>query len=152
MDRVAGMEAEETMLRRIVALLYSLANLAEQAAVRSPAIRHLVLLFLRPAESLAREMVIRDSRHFGVAVPDLLVVDRTGDSADDATRLARRFRELALTLERLVTLLLAKGVRIAGRQAGAELLRSLRQATRTLRPLLDCIPGRLGPAIQPDTS
>lgn len=37
MDRVAGMEAEETMLRRIVALLYSLANLAEQAAVRSPA-------------------------------------------------------------------------------------------------------------------
>lgn len=149
MDWAAGIEAEETMLRRIVVLLYSLANLAEQAAVRSPAIRHLVLLFLRPAESLAREMVIRDSRHF---VPELLVADRIGDSADDAMRLARRFRELALTLERLVTLLLVKGVRIAGRQAGAELLRSLRQATRTLRSLLDCIPGRLGSVIQPDTS
>ncbi len=152
MNWAAGMEAEETMLRRIVALLYSLANLAEQAAVRSPAIRHLVLLFLRPAESLAREMVIRDSRHFGVAVPELLVADRSGDSADDAMRFARRFRELASTLERLVALLLVKGVRIAGRQAGADLLRFLRQATRTLRSLLDCIPGRLGPVIQPDTS
>lgn len=152
MDWAAGMEAEETMLRRIVALLYSLANLAEQAAVRCPAIRRLVPLLLRPAESLAREMVIRDSQHFGVAVPELLVADRIGDSADDAMHFARHFRELALTLERLVTLLLVKGVRIAGRQAGADLLRSLRQATRTLRSLLDCIPGRLEPVIQPDTS
>lgn len=152
MDWAAGTETEETMLRRIVALLYSLANLAEQAAVRSPAIRHLVLLFLRPAESVARKMVIRDSQHFGAPVPELAVADRIGAGADDAMRLARRFRALALTLERLVTLLLVKGVRIAGRQAGADLLRTFRQATKTLRSLLDCIPGRLEPVMQPDTS
>lgn len=152
MDWAAGMEAEETVLTRIVALLYSLADLAERAAVRSPAIRHLVLLFLRPAESVAREMVIRNPRHFGASVPELLVVDWTDDSADDAMRLARRFREFALTLESLVALMLVKGVRIAGRQAGADLLRTLRQATRTLRPLLDCIPGRHEPVMQPDTS
>ena len=152
MDWAAGMEAEETMLRRIVALLYSLANLAEQAAVRSPAIRHLVLLFLRPAESLAREMVIYDSRHFGVAVPELLVADWTDGSADDAMRLARRFRELALALESLVALLLVKDALSAGYQARADLLRSLRQTMSTLRSLLDCLPGRLEPVIQPDTS
>lgn len=151
MDWAAGMEAE-TMLRRIVALLYSLANVAEQAAGRSPAIRHLVLLFLRPAESLAREMVIRDSQHFGVALPELLVADRVCGSADDAMRFARRFRALALTLESLVTLLLAKDALIAGRQAGADLLRSLRQTTSTLRSLLDCLPVRLEPVMQPDTS
>ena len=152
MDRAVGMEAKETMLRRIVALLYSLANLAEQAAVRSPAIRHLVLLFLRPAESLAREMVARDSQHFGAAVPELRVADRTDDSPDDAMRVARRFRALASMLESLVALMLAAGALIAGHRAGANPLRALRQTMSTLRSLLDCLPGRLEPVIQPDTS
>ena len=150
MDWTAGME--ETMLRRIVALLYSLANLAEQAAGRSPAIRHLVLLFLRPAESVAREMVARDSQHFGAAVPELRVADRTGDSAGDAMRLARCLRALAQTLESLVALLLAADALVAGHRAGANPLRALRQTMRTLRSLLDCLPGRLEPVIQPDTS
>lgn len=152
MDWSVEMEAKEAMLRRIVALLYSLANLAEQAAVRSPAIRHLVLLFLRPAESLTREMVIGDSQHFGAAVPELLVADRIGDSADDAMGLARRFRALALTLESLVALLLAADALIAGHRAGANPLRALRQTMSTLRSLLDCIPGSLEPVMQPDTS
>lgn len=152
MDRALEAEVVVAMTKRIVALLYSLADLAERAADRSPAIRCLVLGFLRLAESAARELVIRDAEHFGASVPERAVADRIGAGAADAMRLARRFRELALTLERLVTLLLVKGVRIAGRQAGADLLRTLRQATRILRSLLDCIPGRLGAVIQPDTS
>ncbi|MCV3239099.1 hypothetical protein [Mesorhizobium sp. ZC-5] len=152
MDWSVEMEAKEAMLRRIVAMLYSLANLAEQAAGRSPAIRHLVLLFLRPAESLAREMVIRNAQHVAAPVPELLVADWTDGSADDAMRLARRFRALALTLESLVALMLAADALITGHRAGANPLRALRQTMSTLRSLLDCIPGRLEPVMQPDTS
>ena len=152
MDWTAGMEAEETMLRRIVALLYSLADLAEQAAGRSPAIRHLVLLFLRPAESLAREMVIRGSQHLGAPVPEMRVADWTDDSAGDAMRLARRFRALASTLGSLVALMFAADALIAGHRVGANPLRALRQTMSTLQSLLDCLPGRLEPVIQPDTS
>lgn len=149
MDWAAGMEAEETMLRRIVALLYSLANLAEQAAVRSPAIRCLVLGFLRVAESVARKMVIRNSGHIGISVLDLLVADQVGETAGDAIRLARRFRELAVALESLVAPIL-----VAGRRGQASSLQLVRQTMTSTRPLLDCLSKRLDlkRVASPDTS
>lgn len=131
MDWAGKVEAEWVMLKRIVALLYSLADLAEQAASRSPAIRSLALGFLRIAESVAREMVIRHSQHFGVSAPDLPVADQVDDNASDATRLARRFRELALALENLVAVIL-----VAGCREQASSLRLVRQTMASMRPLL----------------
>lgn len=150
MDGVWEIELE--MLRRIVALLYALAGLAEQAAGRSPVIRCLVLGLLRPAESVARKMVIRDSQRFGTSVPGLSVAGRIGDSAEDAARLARRFRELASALESLVALIFLVGAGAHGLHGWPVRLRAVRQTMRALRSLLDCPPERPGLEPQPDSS
>lgn len=149
MDWALQTETEWTVLKRIVSLLYSLADLAERAASRSPTTGKLALGILGVAESVARQMVIRDSLHFGVPALALLVADNIGDDADDATRLARRFRELALALESLVALIL-----VAGRHGQASPLRVARQTTISMRPLLDCLSKRPGlkPVTQHDTS
>lgn len=143
---------EPEMLRRIVALLYSLAGLAEQAASRSSAIRCLVLGFLCPAESVARKMVMRDLQQFGASVPRLSIADRIGDSTEDAVRFAGRLRELASTLESLIPLIFLASVSIAGRYGWAVRLRAVRQTLRALRSLLDCPPKRPRREPQPDTS
>lgn len=148
MDRVLGAKAEVAMLKRIVALLYSLASLAERAACRSLAIRCVALGFLRLAESVAREMVISDSHRFDAASGQA-TAPRIGCSADDAMRLAQRFRELAFMLESLAAIVLVAG----GRIFRCQMLRGLLRAVQTMGfwrlPL--GWPG-LGPVLQPDTS
>jgi hypothetical protein len=80
-------------LRRIVALLLALADLADRAGVRSPAVRSLVLWFLRPAEEIARDYVA------GLTPADQpLLPVFADDGAADAIRLAASFRALASAL------------------------------------------------------
>jgi len=79
---------ERVALQRIVALLLSLAHLAELANERAPAVRALALCVLRPAERIARDFVL------GAACP----VARPGDGASEARRLAKNFRALARAL------------------------------------------------------
>ena len=79
---------ERAALQRIVALLLALAALAARARDRSPAVRVLVLWFLRPAARVARDFVL------GAPSPN------SPAGADEATRLAQNFRALARALQR----------------------------------------------------
>ena len=88
----------ETMLNRIVALLFALADLAERAGGRSAAIRVLVLLMLRPAEAMARRLVMDFYGDTDIA-PLLQLQD--GDGPTAAIRLALSFRMLAMALAAL---------------------------------------------------
>jgi hypothetical protein len=90
MDWTLAIEQERAALMRIVALLCSLAGLAERAATRSPAIRGFVLWILRRAEAVARDFV---------ADPEArLAVEPAGARPADAIRLAASLRRLARQL------------------------------------------------------
>lgn len=91
MDWKLAMEAERAALKRIVALLFALADLAELAACRSQAVRGFVLWILRPAEAVARNLV--------TGTPTPVPLFRVGDSPADARRLAEDFRDLARELD-----------------------------------------------------
>lgn len=91
MDWKLAMEAERAALKRIVALLFAFADLAERAACRPQAVRGLVLWILRPAAAVARNLVA------GTPTPAPLC--RIGDSPADARRLAEDFRDLARELD-----------------------------------------------------
>ena len=54
--------AETDMLKRIIALLFALAGLADRAGARSRPVRCLVLGILRPAEAVAQASVIGTAR------------------------------------------------------------------------------------------
>lgn len=83
-------------LRRIVAFLLALADLAERAAGRSRAVCFLVLWLLRPGEAIARDYL--DDIAPGAAVWDTPEPLRPDDGAVEALRLARSFRALAAAL------------------------------------------------------
>ena len=90
-------------LRRIAALLLAIADLAERAAGRAPAICRLVLWLIRPAEAVAGDYV--DEIAPGAAcVPVPL---RPLDAAAEALRLAMNLRLLAATLAALAQQCLA---------------------------------------------
>lgn len=91
MDWKLAMEAERAALKRIVALLFALADLAERAACRSQAVRGFVLWILRSAEDVARNLV--------TGTPTPVPLCRAGDSPADARRLAEDFRDLARELD-----------------------------------------------------
>jgi hypothetical protein len=84
----------ERILRRIIALLVSLAVLAERAAERSLPVRWLVLWILRRAETVVEDFVF-DETGMPLAVEGFSVA---GNGPDDALRLAARFRALAAAL------------------------------------------------------
>ena len=88
----------QTMLERIVSLLFALADLAEQASGRCFAIRVLVLLILRPAEAAARRFVMDFYADTDIA-PLLQMQD--DDDSTAAIRLALSFRALAMALAAL---------------------------------------------------
>ena len=88
----------QTALRRIVTLLLALADLAERAGGRSAAIRVLILLMLRPAEAMARRLVMDFYGDTDIA-PLLHVQD--DDDCTAAIRLALSFRMLAMALAAL---------------------------------------------------
>lgn len=91
MDGYEAMEKELAALKRIAGLLLSLANLAEDAAGRSPAIRALVLFILVPGLYAARRFVLGSDAPGDW--PRLV-----GDSPAQARLMAQLFRELACEL------------------------------------------------------
>lgn len=93
------------MLERIVALLLSLAGLADSAGARPDDIRCRALVFLRQAEAVAHAALFDLVRDFGApAVPQATVAPPLdGDSPADAALLALRLRALALLITGLVT-------------------------------------------------
>ncbi|MGE0282867.1 MAG: hypothetical protein AB7P20_19950 [Rhizobiaceae bacterium] len=99
MDRTADMETEA--LKRIVALLFALADLAERTSGRSYPVRCFVLWVLRRAEGVARSWVAADRADMESTAP-VAVLHR--NSSSDAIDLAQTFRTLALELRRQLRL------------------------------------------------
>lgn len=91
MDWKVAIETERAALKRIVALLFALADLAELACSRSQAVRGFVLWILLPAEAVARNLV--------TGTPAPVSFCQAGNSAADAMRLAQNFRDLACELD-----------------------------------------------------
>lgn len=87
-------EREAKTLLRIAALLLALASLADRACRAPLTVRFLVLVLLRPAESVAREFICGD---WGVPEP-------AGEGYDPAAalRLAESFVALAIALAGLI--------------------------------------------------
>ena len=99
MDMQAAIR-DDAALRRIVATLIALAILAERSASRSCAVRCLVLLILRPAETVAREFVTELT---GMPQPGIKGKE-TQTGPEDAILLASRLRALAAALGNLLRL------------------------------------------------
>lgn len=99
MDAAMQIETEETMLKRIIALLLSLAGLADQASRRPYPLRCLVLWVMRPAEALAYEYIAGNLDDF--ALPDACgpADFLPHGSRARARRLARTFRRAARALQ-----------------------------------------------------
>lgn len=89
MDWKQAIREERTMLKSIVALLLSLADLADLASQRSLVVCRLLLLLLRPAEIAVRECIV------GASDPWPMDVVGSGDARADMVHLAMRLRELA---------------------------------------------------------
>jgi hypothetical protein len=93
-DWKLAIDEERAALMRIVALLFSLADLAESASRRCRLVRSFVIWLLRPAESLAWDFVV------GAGPPAALMpIGPAGGDPADAMRLAENFRDLACELE-----------------------------------------------------
>ena len=91
-DWKLAIDEERAALMRIVALLFSLSDLAESASHRCRLVRRFVLWLLRPAERLSQDFVIG-------AEPPAALMPPAGDDPADAMRLADNFRDLACELE-----------------------------------------------------
>jgi hypothetical protein len=100
------------MLRRIIALLVSLALLAERAAERSLPVRWLVLWILRRAETVLEDFVFDET---GMPPPVMEGIALAGNGPDDAYALAARFRAFAAALRALLPLAYLSGHRLARR-------------------------------------
>lgn len=120
MDWKRASEAEQAALKRIVALLLALAELADHAGSRSRAVRGFVLWILFPAETAARNLV--------TGGPAPVSLRPAGDGPADAMRLARNFRDLADELDRQATLAFAVYDGDSGQNDAARL--GVRQALR----------------------
>ena len=93
-----AIRGDQDTLKRIAAVLLSLAVLAERASGRSVYLRWMVLWLLYPAEALAREFVAAlTSRPAFIEI----VAVRRGDGSTEAFRLALLFRTLAAALDAL---------------------------------------------------
>ncbi len=103
MDWRLAIEEERAALKRIVALLFALADLAEFACGRSQTVRRLVLWILEHAEVAARDFITGARETPPASVP----VDPAGGWRADAIRLAASFRALAWQLDRQARLVIA---------------------------------------------
>jgi len=93
MDWNGVSKAEWERIRRIVALLLSLADMAERSCRRSRVTRFILLLILRPAEAALRDLIL-DQPSFGFPAPL-----QPADSRETAMRLALSFRDMAWAVE-----------------------------------------------------
>lgn len=89
-------ETNRDRLKRIIALLFALADLADRTSTLPRPVVCLVLWFLRPAEAIAREFVSGRAQHPGATLPETYGSEDAPHN--DAARLALRFRALALAL------------------------------------------------------
>jgi hypothetical protein len=101
-------EIEREGLKRIVALLFALADLADRAGGASRSVRRTVLDILWPAEAVAREFVMGFPLGFDPAAcaSEAAGMDSAAilwDDRAEAVRLASSFRALALLLAYLLT-------------------------------------------------
>lgn len=104
MDWRSEYETNRTVLFRIVALLFALADLAHRADSLPGPVRWLAVRILRPADGVAREFI------YGSV---------GSDDAMDVTDLARAFRTLALALRNTLRQLRAKLSRCGAVSAAA---------------------------------
>jgi len=116
------------MLKRIVALLFVLADLAEQAAGRSRPVRWLVLWSLWQADAVAREFVIAFApnaagRCWSTASKPV----HQGHDPADAMNLAVSLRSLALMVRNMAAQFHRLSLLGAGHCHGARLLHDLVQ-------------------------
>jgi hypothetical protein len=98
MDRLI---ATDFLLIRIVALLFSLAGIAERAASGPAPLRHTLLWLLIRAEPAARRVVVKVAFDLGWQV-DIPRFQLYGDDPDEAIALAERFYQLASMLQQLL--------------------------------------------------
>jgi hypothetical protein len=105
MNATTTTEENRKALRRLMALLLALADLAERASGRSGPVRHIVLWFLRSGEAIAQDYVCGLAGN-GACGPMPLPV------AGNAGRLAASFRALAMVLASFA------GQPVAGRSSG----------------------------------
>lgn len=112
MDWNAEFEARRDMLMRIIALLYSLADLAERAALAPVVNRRETLGVLRRGGACAWQLAAGSRYSGSYSIQDEKAetfssafvdegVDAPGDSPADAIRLAMSFRSVALLLAKL---------------------------------------------------
>jgi len=94
MDMDCNSKHDRQALKRIVALLFAFAALAERAGASPRPIRIAVLWLLRAVESIAWEFVIDVAEESGGDL-NLALPAYAHDIADDAGRLARSFTALA---------------------------------------------------------
>jgi hypothetical protein len=102
-------ETERDILKRIIALLFALAELADRSSLAPFPVRCHVLCILRPAEAVIQAFIIDMARDLGTPLlPQayLTISEQMcmpdGDDPTDASRLALRLRVLALTLANLL--------------------------------------------------
>ena len=139
MDGKLAAEEDRRVLKRIVALLFAFAELAERLCGSSRPVRCFVLLILCYAEAIARDFVLETAVEHGAPPPVGLVMPRGHgrDSPADAARLARSFRALAALLDRLVDRSIGRRRRGVTQAAGLlAALASLAAATRFERKQL----------------
>jgi hypothetical protein len=141
-DWKRAIEEERAMLMRIVALILALADLAELACNRSPAIRGFVFWILHRAELAVREFVADP-----VDAPPAPAV-RSGNVRADLMHLAARFRQLAREVKRQARPAFSLRDSDAGRTEP-----SPPRASRMLR-IVDAVEALdfLRPSLAPDTS
>lgn len=135
-------------LRRIVVLLFSLAECAEETSRRTWLIRRRVLAILRIAETVAFQSVAGAARDFGAPLPAQAVAagrswkfDNDYDDPENALRLAQRFRALAVALAHL----LAMAEQLAGTtfNAGANGAENTDEARAAFGPGLPALPAAM---------
>jgi hypothetical protein len=148
MDWKLAMEEERAALKRIVALLLALADLAELACSRSPTVRRFVLWLLQQAEVVALDLVTGAPE----TPPAPRPVDPAGGWRADALRLAASFRALAWHLDRQARLVIASH----GKGRGEPPPFGRMQAMRGLLDAFSTLPGlavrKSHLALAPDTS
>ncbi len=130
-----GEVRHDRTLRRIVAMLAAFADLADRAASCCQPVRFLLLLVLRHAETIAREVVADAMRVDGLWFDDGM---EGTSSPEDAALLAERFRLLAEELVGLLPPVLRYGAPLPRHDAGP----TRASASRAEPPAASaCLPG-----------
>ena len=130
----------------IVAILFSLAGLAERAAGASDPVRCAVLWFLRQADAVATEFVAASACAARLQQSQRATADRDGSDPVDAINLASSLRMLALAVEALVAQLRHQAFLHRGQPSGVTSFEHRWHGILGIFEMAD------SPAAQPNTS